>query len=110
MQTVYFRKFSINEKTGSATIIVSNEPMSIKKTTIAGIDVGSKTQGNLTFGVLSLTNPLDGTVLMANHPTIMALREKLNMGDAMPGFQLSNNPVMNLATGEETNLRWVEAV
>jgi hypothetical protein len=28
----------------------------------------------------------------------------------MAGFQLSDNPVIDLNTGEETNLRWVEQV
>jgi hypothetical protein len=110
MQTVYFRKFSLNETTGSATLIVTNEPMTIKKTSIAGINVGSKTQGNLTFGVLSLSDPETGAVMKADHPTMIALQSKLSMGDAIPGFQLSTNPVMNLKTGEETDLRWVEAV
>ena len=45
----------------------------------------------------------------AKHPTIKALQTKLNQGDEMPGFQLSDNAVVDLNTGEETNLRWVEA-
>jgi hypothetical protein len=36
------------------------------------------------------------------------LQGKLNQGDEMAGFQLSDNPVIDLNTGEETNLRWVE--
>ena len=48
--------------------------------------------------------------MKADHPTIKQLQDKLNRGDKMPGFRLSDNPVMNLSTGEETDLRWVEAV
>ena len=60
--SVFFRKLRINDSTGTATIIVTDKPIS----------------------------------------------SKLNAGDEMPGFQLSDNPVVDLKTGEETNLRWVE--
>jgi len=111
MQTaVYFRKFSINQNTNSATLIVSDVPMVQSETTIAGLKVASRKQTNISFGVLSLMDPETGQVMKADHPTIKQLQSKLNRGDKMPGFRLSDNTVMNLSTGEETDLRWVEAV
>ena len=59
---------------------------------------------------MSLIDPETNQVMRANHPTIKALQNKLNQGDEMQGFKLSDNPVVDLNTGEETNLRWVEQV
>lgn len=106
---VYFRKLNINESTGSATIIVSSAPMQQKQTTLAGLPVGTRTQGNISFGVLSLIDPETNQVMRADHPTIKALGQKLNVGDELPGFRLSEQKVVNLTTGEENqNLFWVE--
>ncbi len=106
---VYFRKLNINESTGSATIIVSSAPMSQKQTTLAGLSVGTRTQGNISFGVLSLIDPETNQVMRSDHPTIKQLGAKLNVGDELPNFQLSDQKVVNLQTGEENeNLFWVE--
>ena len=80
------------------------------ETTIAGLKVASRKQTNINFGVLSLMDPETGQVMKADHPTIGLLQTKLKRGDEMPNFRLSDNPVMNLSTGEETDLKWVEAV
>ncbi len=106
---VYFRKLNINESTGSATIIVSSAPMSQKQTTLAGLSVGTRTQGNISFGVLSLIDPETNQVMRSDHPTIKQLGAKLNVGDELPNFKLSDQKVVNLQTGEENeNLFWVE--
>jgi hypothetical protein len=106
---VYFRKLNINESTGSATIIVSSAPMSNNKTTLAGLSVATRTQGNISFGVLSLIDPETNQVMNISHTTIKALGQKLNLGDEMAGFRLSEQKVVNLQTGEENqNLFWVE--
>ena len=107
--SVFFRKLRINENTGTATIIVTAKPISSTKREIAGMQTALRTSSNVTFGVLSLIDPETNKVMGAKHPTIKALQNKLNQGDEMPGFQLSDNPVIDLNTGEETNLRWVEA-
>jgi len=108
--SVYFRKLNINENTGSATIIASDVPLIQKQTTLAGLPVASRTQNNITFGVLSLIDPETNQVMKADHPTIKQLQAKLNRGDEMSGFKLSDNPVINLTTGEETGMFWIEAV
>jgi len=47
--------------------------------------------------------------MSSEHSTIKALGAKLNVGDEMPGFKLSESKVVNLTTGEENqNLFWVE--
>ena len=107
--SVFFRKLRINENTGTATIIATDKPISSTKREIAGMQTALRTSSNVTFGVVSLIDPETNKVMGAKHPTIKALQNKLNQGDEMPGFQLSDNPVIDLNTGEETNLRWVEA-
>lgn len=108
--SVFFRKLNINESTGSATLIVTSEPIANKGTTLSGLSVATRTQSNVTFGVLSLIDPETNTVMKSNHPTIKALQKKMEPGVEMPGFQMSDNPVMDLTTGEETTLKWVEAI
>jgi bifunctional N-acetylglucosamine-1-phosphate-uridyltransferase/glucosamine-1-phosphate-acetyltransferase GlmU-like protein len=108
--SVYFRKLNINESTGSATIIASDVPLIQKATTLAGVNVATRTQNNITFGVLSLIDPETGQVMRSDHPTIKQLSAKLNRGDEMKGFKLSDNPVLNLTTGEESGMFWIEAV
>ena len=108
--SVFFRKLRINENTGTATIIVSDKPITSKKNELAGMSVATRATGNVTFGILSLIDPDTNKVMNAQHPTIKALQNKLNQGDEMPNFKLSDNPVVDLNTGDETNLRWVESV
>ena len=108
--SVYFRKLRINESTGTATIITTDSPIVSKQTTLAGMPVGTRTQGSVVFGVLSLIDPATNQVMKANHPTIAALQKKLNAGDEMPGFQMSSNFVVDIQTGELTTLLWIEAV
>ena len=107
--SVFFRKLRINDNTGTATIIVTDKPISSTKRDVAGMNVSVRSTGSVTFGILSLIDPDTNKVMGAKHPTIKSLQNKLNQGDEMPGFQLSDNPVVDLNTGEETNLRWVEA-
>jgi hypothetical protein len=108
--SVFFRKLRVNDSTGTATIIVTSAPIVSKMGTLAGINVGTRSQSNITFGVLSLIDPETNLVMKANHPTILQLQKKLNVGEEMPGFKLSNNKVVDLVTGEETTLYWVEAM
>ena len=51
--SVFFRKLRINENTGTATIIVTDKPISNKVGELAGMKVGTRTSQNITFGVLS---------------------------------------------------------
>ena len=88
--SVFFRKLRVNDSTGTATIIVTDKPISSKVGELAGMKVGTRTQGNITFGVLSLIDPETNQVMKANHPTIKALQGKLNAGDEMKGFQCTS--------------------
>ena len=107
--SVFFRKLRVNESTGTATIIATDKPISATKKMIGNLNVAVRSTGNVTFGILSLIDPDTNKVMRANHPTIKQLQKELNQGDEMPGFQVSDNPVVDLNTGEETNLRWIEA-
>ena len=107
--SVYFRRITINEETQSATIIVSSQPLKQAQAEIAGFQVGARTQQDVSFGILALTDPKTGKSLNASSPVIKGLQSKLNPGDEIPGFKLSNNPVVNRETGESLdNLFWVE--
>ena len=65
----------------------------------------------ISFGVLSLIDPETNQVMRSDHPTIKALAGKLNVGDELKNFKLSESKVVNLTTGEENeNLFWVEQV
>ena len=107
--SVYFRRIRTNQETGTATIIVSDSPLVQKQAKLAGLNVATQSQTSVTFGVLSLRDPDTGKVMGADHPTIQALQSKLNSGDEMEGFRLSENPVINQTTDEPTGLFWVEA-
>ena len=107
--SIFFRRIRINQETGTATIIVSDASLTQTKSKLAGLSVATQAQSNVKFGVLSLRDPETGSVMGASHPTIQALQSKLNMGDEMPGWKLSSNPVVNRETGETTGLFWVEA-
>jgi|TARA_B100001094_G_C17582924_1_gene508278 hypothetical protein len=104
--SVFFRKLRINDKTNTATIIVTDKPVSTSKREINGVKVGVRTSSNITFGVLSLIDPETNKVMSAKHPDILKLQQTLNQGDEMPGFALNGGPVVDLNTGEETNLVW----
>ena len=47
--------------------------------------------------------------MRANHPTIQSLMQKLEPGHELVGFRFSSNPQIDMKTGEETNMFWVEA-
>jgi hypothetical protein len=107
--SVYFRKVRVNKDTNSAVIIVSSAPLQTQESKIAGFSVGARTQQNLQFGILALTDPKTGESMKANHPTMVGLQKKLNPGDEIPGFRLSDNPITDRETGEAIpGLFWVE--
>lgn len=112
MEKVFFRKFRINDETQSVVIVVSSAPLQGKSAEIAGFKVGARTQQNLQFGFLALTDPKTGESMKANHPTIKSLQAKLKVGDEMPGFRLAmDSPIVNRETGEPINgLYWAEPV
>ena len=107
--SVFFRRFKINDTTKSAIIIVSSQPLSQTTTEIAGFAVGARNQQDIQFGILALTDPKTGESMKANHPTIKALQSKLNPGDEIPGFKISNVAVVDQETKEPLdNLYWAE--
>ena len=109
--SVYFRKFSVNKTSNKVTLVVTNSPLSQKTGEIQGFAVGARIQNQVIFGILALTDPKTGQSMEASHPTIKGLMNKLNPGDEIPGFQISNVPVTDKDTGEPLEgLYWVEPV
>jgi hypothetical protein len=107
--SVYFRKFSVNKTSNKVTLVVTDSPLSQKTGEIAGFSVGARTQTQVSFGILALTDPNTGESMTASHPTIKGLMNKLNPGDEIPGFKISTNSVTDRETGEALEgLHWVE--
>jgi|TARA_R110002095_G_scaffold206530_1_gene190676 hypothetical protein len=110
MNNVYFKSISINKAFNTATLVVTSAPMETKQATIAGIDVGTRVQHQITFGLLSIIDPETGKTIAGNSKIAKQLQTTLNAGDALEGFQMSSNPVMDRETGEPTDMYWVEAI
>ena len=106
---VFFRKVQVNQNTGSAVIQCTSNPITNKVTTLAGEQVATSSMQNIVFGNLSLKDPETNQVMRANHPTIQRLMVALEPGQEMPGYRFSENPCIDMKTGEETNMFWVEA-
>tara|TARA_R110000782_G_scaffold259655_1_gene350346 strand:+ start:1002 stop:1331 length:330 start_codon:yes stop_codon:yes gene_type:complete len=108
--SVFFRKVNINAARNSATVIVSSSALSNKVVTWAGKTMATRSNSDISFGVLSLMDPETGETMKADHPTIKHIQKNVRVGDAMPEFQMTDNFVMDMVTKEPTTLRWVEAI
>lgn len=95
---VYFRKFHTNPKTSIISLIVSDGRSS-------GFAEEDK---ELNYGILSILDPKTKEGMKADHPIIQHLEKKMVKDYALEGFKLSNKIVKDLATGENTKLKWVE--
>ena len=62
---------------GTATIIVTDKPISSTKREIAGMQTALRTSSNVTFGVLSLIDPETNKVMGAKHPTIKSIAKQV---------------------------------
>ena len=82
------------------TIVCVSEPLETLDKEINGHKVKSRSQANRTFGLLCL---VDGK----NNP-IKPQSLGLTKGDEMPGFRITEIPVLDRETKEETGLFWVE--
>lgn len=78
------------------------------QTTLAGVPVTSSKQQR-TFGLLSVKDG-SGNKVTANSELAQRFMSKLNVGDLLPNWKLSNNPVMDMETGEETSMFWAEPI
>lgn len=107
---VYFRKVNINAERNTATVIVSSAPLASKVTTILGKEVATRSQSNITFGVLSLLDPETNETMRADHATIKHIQKTCNVGQELEGFRMTDNLVLDMVTKEPTTLCWVEAV
>ena len=76
---------------------------------LGGMPVATSTRKNIVWGNLSLNDPETGLVMRANHPTMQHYMQTLEPGQELEGFRMSENPCMDMKTGEATNIMWVEA-
>ena len=104
---MYLHKIKITNA-GKALVILSTSKLGSQITEIGGIKVGCRQQNSATFGLLSLIDPDTGVTMNGDHPVIKQLQATLKVGDVVPGFKLSSNPVLN-TEGEPTGMFWVEA-
>lgn len=95
---VYFRKFYTYPKTGVISLIVSDG----RKSGFAEEDK------ELNYGILSIFDPKTNKGIKADHPIIQHFENVLASNYVLEGYKLGNTFVKDLATGEDTNLRWVE--
>ena len=109
IMNVFFKKVLTNPNTGSAVIQCTSEPLTQKLATLGGMPVATSTRKNIVWGNLSLNDPETGLVMRANHPTMQHYMQTLEPGQELEGFRMSENPCMDMKTGEATNIMWVEA-
>ena len=95
MKNVFFHKIVNN------TIVVKSQPLSVTKTEINGVQVVTREQGQVTYGLLCLLDDKGNSL----DPSTLGL--KLNQ--EMKGFRFSESPVLDQETNEETGMYWVES-
>tara|TARA_R100000995_G_C3467868_1_gene116698 strand:+ start:602 stop:892 length:291 start_codon:yes stop_codon:yes gene_type:complete len=95
MKNVFFHKIVNN------TIVVKSQPLSVTKTEINGVQVFTREQGQVTYGLLCLLDDKGNSL----DPSSLGL--KLNQ--EMKGFRFSESPVLDQETNEETGMYWVES-
>ena len=83
------------------TIVCVSEPLDTINKEINGNKCKVRTQANRTFGLLCLVDDKGKTL----NPQTLGLSK----GDEIPGFKMSEVPVLDRETKEETGLFWVES-
>jgi hypothetical protein len=94
-KNVFFHKINNN------TIVVKSQPLTSRKAKVNGIEVQAREQAQVTFGILVLQDAEGNTL----NPATLGLKPN----QELPGFRLSESPVLDMETGEATGLFWVEA-
>ena len=105
---VFFRRVRVNADSQKAVIICSDAVLETKTAELAGFSVGARTQQEVRFGILSLTDPKSGQTLTAKDSVIQGIIKKMKPGDPMPGFKFSASKVTDKEGNELDNLYWVE--
>ncbi len=95
MKNVFFHKIVNN------TIIVKSAPLSSNKKELNGQSVNTRQQGDITFGLLCLMDDNGKTI----DPSTLGLKKD----QELKGFQLTDNPVMDMDDPTvETGMYWAE--
>lgn len=97
MEDVLFHKVADD----SNTIIVKTAAIEKVKRTFNGKTVTVRTQGNAQFGLLVIMDESTGETV---DPRSLGLKPN----QVLEGIRLSDSPVLDQETGEETGLKWAE--
>ena len=95
--SVYFYKIS------NSTIVCTDKPFGVSKAPINGVACATRSNDNVTFGLLVLCDPVTKETVTPEFLAELGLREQ----QALAGFRLSDNPVLDRKTGAETGMFWV---
>ena len=96
MAKLFFHKIVNN------TIIVKTAVLGSRKSTINGVTVYDREQGNVTYGLLCLMDDKGNSL----NPSSLGLKKD----QEIPGFRLSTNPVLDQETDEPTGMFWAESI
>jgi hypothetical protein len=102
---VYFRKIT------KSMIIVTDSPLETVACSIEGMAFKTRTQKQVTFGILCLVDAETGLPVREDHQDFKRLASKLlakGPGTPIPGFRFSTAPVKD-KEGKPTGMLWVEA-
>ena len=83
------------------TIVCKTAVLGTKKSTINGVTVYDREQGNVSYGLLCLLDESGNSL----DPSTLGLKKN----QELKGFQLSSNPVLDQETDEPTGMFWVES-
>ena len=83
------------------TIVCKTAVLGTKKSTINGVTVYDREQGNVSYGLLCLLDESGNSL----DPSALGLKKN----QELKGFQLSSNPVLDQETDEPTGMFWVES-
>ncbi len=97
--TVYFYKLS------NSTIVCTDKPFGVVKHNINGTECATRSNDNVTFGLLVLCDPATKETVTPKFLAELGLQEQ----QSLPGYRLSDNPVLDRKTGAETGMFWVTA-
>mgnify|MGYP003141519213 CR=1 FL=1 len=106
---LFFNKHCINRDRNTYTISVSTQPMAQSQIgTLAGLEVATSKQTQFTLGLISLRDPETNEVIRPDHKIAKTLISNLKKNQPLKGWVLSDNPVIDQTTGEETGMYWAK--
>ena len=102
---IYFHKVTRN------TIVCTSEPFGATKGELNGVEASTRNVGEVIFGLLCIVDD-DGSTKVLNHrgSNKDGFDYKLEDQQELPGYKMSDQPVLDKVTKEPTGMFWVTAV